>query len=706
MSRHDLKWTKMPKEWYEAPFLGNGMMGTMVRQTGDKTVRWDVGRGDVQNHGQGVHGANRLPIGHFELHTEGTITGGDMHLSLWNAEATGTIQTDKGSIKWRSFVHTDLMVIITEIEPSKGERECRWEWKPAIALNPKLVGAKNQQKHSRNNPAPIRKRDGNIDVTTQHLTDGGEYVTAWQEIDKGKQRLLLTTVALTYPKRTAKQEAVDVIKHVKDISMDTLTQSHRAWWHEWYPTSFVTLPDAWWESFYWIQMYKLASGTRSDRMLLDLNGPWLQPTPWPASWWNLNIQLTYSPVYASGRLDIGESLCRTIYDNMDNLIQNVPAAYQHDSAGIGRVSGQYCKGTLRGIPGEHRVEAGNLVWACHNLWLHYRHSMDDDQLREQLYPLLKRAVNFYLHFLEEGDDGKLHLPKTHSPEYIFAEGPDTNYDLALLRWGCTTLIKASERLGIEDPRRPEWDNVLMNLTDYPMDENGYMVARDVPFAKGHRHYSHLMMNYPLYLVNINQPGAKELATRSVKHWQSLGARQGYSLTGASSISSAYGMGNEALEYLNGLKPYIQANTMYKEAGPVIETPLSGAQSIHDILIQSWDGVIRVFPAVADKWDNVAFHDLLTEGAFSISAKREDGKTAFVSIKSLKGEPCIFASPFEGEFQVSGSREFRLKELDNGLHSLDLKQGEQAILWSGGKMPKLTISPIPPEPGKRSAFGLR
>lgn len=29
--------------------------------------------------------------------------------------------------------------------------------------------------------------------------------------------------------------------------------------------------------------------------------------------------------------------------------------------------------------------------------------------------------------------------------------------------------------------------------------------------------------------------------------------------------------------------------MYKEAGPVIETPLSGAQCIHDMLLQSWGG---------------------------------------------------------------------------------------------------------------------
>jgi len=42
LGRHDLIWARMPQRWLDAPFLGNGMMGTMVRQTGDRTVRWDV----------------------------------------------------------------------------------------------------------------------------------------------------------------------------------------------------------------------------------------------------------------------------------------------------------------------------------------------------------------------------------------------------------------------------------------------------------------------------------------------------------------------------------------------------------------------------------------------------------------------------------------------------------------------------------------
>ncbi|MBB6406783.1 hypothetical protein [Arthrobacter sp. AZCC_0090] len=62
------------------------------------------------------------------------------------------------------------------------------------------------------------------------------------------------------------------------------------------------------------------------------------------------------------------------------------------------------------------------------------------------------------------------------------------------------------------------------------------------------------------------------------------------------MSASMGKGEDALGYLNTLLDrYIQPNTMYRESGPVLETPLSGAQVMHDMLLQSWGETVRVFP---------------------------------------------------------------------------------------------------------------
>ena len=497
----------------------------------------------------------------------------------------------------------------------------------------------------------------------------------------------------SYPESNAREISRNELEDALRCGYKNLQKTHRQWWNAYYPASFLTLPEGVKENFYWIQMYKLASATRADRALIDCTGPWLTKTPWPNAWWNLNVQLTYWPLNASDRLDLAASLENALYNNVEQLRKNIPEAYRHDALGLGRTSNFYCATEPVGIPGVSKTaEVGLLTWACHNLWLIYRHKMDDALLRDKLFPLLKGAVNYYLHFLQKEEDGKLHLPATYSPEYGSAE--DCNFDLSLLRWGCLTLIQSAERLKIDDPLLPKWKTVLEELTPYPMDENGLFIGRNTPYAFSHRHYSHLLAAYPLYTLNKEHPEDVDLIERSLHFWQSkTGAHQGYSLTGASSISSALGKGNDALAYLNKLfGRFLSVNTLYRESGPVIETPLSGAQSIHDMLLQSWGGKIRVFPAVPDAWQDVAFDGLRTEGAFKVSANRKAGKTEFIQVKSLAGEPCILVTDIARPF-FKGKRHLEVKQLDEHTYQVDLQKGEEMLVYPEGTSPDLIIRPI-------------
>jgi alpha-L-fucosidase 2 len=124
-----------------------------------------------------------------------------------------------------------------------------------------------------------------------------------------------------------------------------LEASHREWWHNFYPASFLSLPNTRLESFYWIQMYKLASATREDRPAIDLMGPWFNETPWPRIWWNLNLQLTYYPVYAANHLELGESMCRMIDNGKGNLAKNAKE-FAEDSESVGRTTGYDCRGSV------------------------------------------------------------------------------------------------------------------------------------------------------------------------------------------------------------------------------------------------------------------------------------------------------------------------------------------------------------------------
>jgi len=211
----------------------------------------------------------------------------------------------------------------------------------------------------------------------------------------------------------------------------------------------------------------------------------------------------------------------------------------------------------------------------------------------------------------------------------------------------------------------------------------------------------------LHLLDQKDSEQRALIEKSLNHWISFkGALAGYTYTGASSMAATLGQGEKALEYLEGFFPYMKSNTMYVEAGPVIETSLSCAESIHNILLQSWDDHIRVFPAVSSKWQNVSYHKLLAEGGFEITAVRQEGKTKFVKVKSLAGEPLRIDPGIAGEVQQQGSRKYTLKQETPVIYSIDLKLGEEIILYTSSGDPDFRITPVEGNPQYYHYFGSR
>ncbi|MEV7086530.1 Tat pathway signal sequence domain protein [Streptomyces sp. NPDC093085] len=708
----DLVWKRMPAVWYEGPFLGDGLLGTMVyREPESDRIRFTVQHGRVQDHrpefGSGW-GTCRLPVGHLTLDPLGTVTGVDWRLSLWNAELTGTVTTTRGTLTLAALIHDEVLAV--RATATGGERAV-WTFHPEEAISPRKISEEPPAGYAAHPPWTTRTAADGTELVLQPLTAGGQgggpaigqTATAYRRTGD----TLLLSVGHSAPSATAAE--TDALRNLRRAaSWHTLRERHRTWWHAFYQKSFVSFPDQRLQSFHWIQLYKVASASRAGGPVMATCGPWLEPTPWPAVWWNLNVQLEYWLIHGSNHPEL-DSLASTLRQNQEQLIANVPAAYRADSSGVGRSSDMFTRRDV-GRPGTG-AETGDLTWALHNVWLSYRHSMDERLLRDTVYPVLRRAIAYYLHFLTPGPDGRLHLPSTLSPEYPVVPPQDTNYDLALIRWGCRTLLDSAELLGIEDASAPRWREVLARLTPYPVDENGFMIGADTPYAQSHRHYSHLLMVYPLHLVDADQPESRELITKSLAHWHALtGAHRGYSYTGAASMYAMLRDGDTALTYLRKFfdpetRYPCQANTHYTEAGPVIETPLSASQSLHDMFCQSWGGVIRVFPAVPAEWADVTLHDFRTQGAFLVSAVRKDGATRFIRVRSLAGEPLRLRHGLTGALTVllDDGTPAGTEELGDGTLAVDLPRGREVLVHSG-RRPDLVIAPVPAgAPG--AAWGL-
>lgn len=709
MRQQDMTFDKLPGGWTEAPHFGNAMIGSMLYQV-DDSIRLQVFRADVQDHrdhtwGWTAYSRPRLQIGYFSLHPVGKLTGCKWRKDLWNAELTGTVTTDRGEIRIRHLTHAEDMAIITELTPTAGEQECRWTWHPAEARTTrpgyptteagiaKFANAYGSnyaamlQVYQANPVGRLEQNDG-ISVWIQDLLAGGQYATAWGEQLRGDTRTHIASIVNSYPESTAAHTAAADVARFSNLDRTIWVQAHRDWWHAYYPRSFVTLPDKGLESLYWQTIYRFGCTTRAGRCFVDTPGIWFQGKSWPYFTTDWNIQSAHWPVYTANRLDQGQALVDRLYDRREELIKAVrPVEWQEDSAYLPIAVAWDLIGSREDDMRYYDL-VGDLPWVLNNCWSQYRYSMDDTMLREKIYPLLRRAINLYLHLVKQGENGALHLQPTYSPESgVFA---DCNFDLALFKWGCLTLLKASQRLNIDDPLIPRWKAVVEHLPNYPADEFGFMLGRNKSSLANHQHFSNLLMIYPLHLVNIEQEGTADVLKRSFNRALSTagpGQRQAMVQAHAGPMGATIGLGNQTLDSLKRLQGDLYPNGLWYES-PCIESTLAAANIIQDMLLQSWSdpatdesGPIRIFPAVPSAWQDIEFHDLRAEGAFLVSAKRSGGKTEWVRIKSLAGEPCRVRPGMNGKIRIKGDREHQLRPVTPGVHEIDLKKNEEIFLYA-------------------------
>ena len=734
LSKHDLVWEKSPEVWYDAPFLGNGMLGSMFYQVDKRKLRIDLGRVDAEDRQSGTTpfiSKSRLPNGYFILETKGEITGFTGRLNLYDAEAIAVIKTTAGEIALKAIVHSDDMVIAYEFTPSGGETAEEIQFVPLKAIAPARLQAEKEvaekgEKANRTriswsqakyqyNPDPVLEDVGSYKVSRQTLAVGGEIGTAWLLRNEGESKLLLVSVEHSYPQATAVDEAVAHLEKVKEESYESFRERHQAWWHQYYPKSFISIEDTLMEGFYWIQVYKFGAGARQGRAYMDTMGPWMvENTAWANGWFNLNTQLSYWFLTTANRMEVAESLFTKMDESLPTLVANMPAKYKGECAGMATICPQDFTSPF---PSNKLGFMGELLWTCHDYWLMLERTMDEERITNKFFPLLKKSVNTYIYNMEEGEDGKLHLPHSRSPEY--GDGEDCNFNLALFRWGCKTLTHIAERYGVEDELLPKWKDISARLVDYPISENGYMVAKDFPFEQSHRHYSHLMMIYPLCEINIDQAENIELMEKSIDHWINYPGtgNAGYSWSGVAAMYALLGDGEKSAKYLdifmNMQKLFpdnpaaIHCTTMYTETGryqPVTETPFSLCDSMQMMLLQSWGDTIRIFPAVPESWQNTCFDGLLAKGGFEISASRKAGATAFIKIKSLAGEPCIIKAEIEVD-RIQGIDAKAVQELPDGRLKIDLAKGEEVTLFAP-EVNNAEIAPVASKEGQHNFFGLK
>jgi hypothetical protein len=81
----------------------------------------------------------------------------------------------------------------------------------------------------------------------------------------------------------------------------------------------------------------------------------------------------------------------------------------------------------------------------------------------------------------------------------------------------------------------------------------------------------------------------------------------------------------------------------------LEGNFAFAAGIQEMLLQSHAGYIEVFPAIPGQWKDVSFRKLRAEGAYLVSASKENGMVSSVIIFSEMGGTAKLKLPFKTHF---------------------------------------------------------
>lgn len=727
MDRHDLIWDRMPDRWETAPFLGNGLVGTMV-YLGDapNEVRFlvsrnDVGRVDYPGNG---HIPMRTVIGWLTLETVGSIVAEESscRLDLWNAEARGEIVTTAGKIGWRAFAPNGESGVVVELEPSDGEAGCRW--------GSDFVAGEGSASMERKGAVSVYEVEDRAHHPRSDLESGG-FAVAWNEMKRpdGRTRFVWAIGAspvnrnfweVTPSSQSARQEALESLYALSASAPAELERAHRAWWHDFYPKSFFSLSNHELETYYWIQIYKLGCMARADGPMIDNHGVWSPMGVYGFSTWDYNVQSSYRLYATANHLELGEPLIRFL-DRSFNEETMWNERYGELRAGMRQQTFLRYRffDTDHWEHGRHnRTDGpGKYLWGLHNYWRHYRFT-GDDALLEPLLLKLEGGINAFVGGMRRGEDGTLHIRYGANWEsHRLLEDPAGL--IFVIQWALDAAVEIGERIGADAEKIERWRKLSGQIAPapvgpYPNGKRGIYLGIDQPPVR-HRHWTHLFHVFPFRMHEEMEGVPLKTTLASVDYWARLAAgldgRNGRAFAPAAAIQLYSTLAQpkpieeliDVFLYKNAYRgPTVWPSTLYREYGPVVETPLFFADALQSFALQSWDDEIRIFPSMPATVPNASFRDFRAEGGFLVSAQRSEGKTDFIRIRSLHGQDCIvrveMADPVaadDGELEALGDSRYRIR----------LKAGESIVLRSASYEGSADVASVKKTRGSPNSFGL-
>ena len=294
------------------------------------------------------------------------------------------------------------------------------------------------------------------------------------------------------------------------------------------------------------------------------------------------------------------------------------------------------------------VPLGRMVyqtgWLATAYRLYYRFTLDRKWLEDEGYPVLKDVALFYMDFLKKApspdlppelDDGRYHaFPSIEEETRITGvkDVLDRTEVLAFVRHALWAAIDAAQTLGVDGPLREQWRERLENLVDAPQGLSPYE--------------SHCLYGNPPEFGYAAKPYAPPQEWKGRPRRATSRNNFGHSIRSriVALRENRFVPGRDFQEYRDALERWRRPNGTLRAMAAAnwgrygwTET-LSAMAPMQEMMLQSWDGAINIFPWWPKEKD-ASFTGFRAQGAFLVSASMVGGKVVSAKVVSEKGGIC-------------------------------------------------------------------
>jgi alpha-L-fucosidase 2 len=731
----DLIFDQIPQRWDHGFPLGNGMIGVLVWQNNgmlrlsvDRADLWDLRpTAEIEKYTYQWAYQQRLK-GEFDTvwkvadepydrdAAPTKIPGAAIEFDISRLgpveSASLNIATAICTIKWKNGV-----VFRTFVDASKPIARYLWEGAsplPTLKAPAYVSGTKQTAENEVVGGSELRRLGyaaGKI-VTRKNTTVYRQkawgplmYEAAVTHSNEGSGQEGCYTITSHYSDKPKSATASTLVKSGIKTNFDTGIANHKQWWLKYWQRSTISLPDAQLEKQYYLEMYKFGAASRQGSPPITLQAVWTADNgklpPWKGDLHNdLNTQLSYWPSYCGNHMEEAAVFTDWMWEHKTGFEDYASIVFAAQGINVPGVA------TLAGAPmgGWHMYSLSPTVgaWMAQHFYLQWRYTMDRTFLKNRAYPWFSGVAGFLeqVTVLKNGVRG---LPMSSSPEFrdnrmdAWFLGM-TNYDLALCRFAFSKAAELALELNLTDEAR-HWSTILSQFGEFDLDESGGLsIAEGFPLQESHRHFSHLMAFHPLGLLDYDKGSDKTIIISSISRLEKSGSSQwcGYSFSWLANMYARMYRGDDAAEALRLFAScFCSPNSFHLngdqcKAGHssftydpfTLEGNFAFASGVQEMLLQSHNGIIRIFPAVPDEWKNIAFENLRTEGAFLVSARKEEGILDSFTIIAPEGGIARIRLPFPTFFVGSSEKMERLESGSSKEIVLKFEKDGKAVIKNG------------------------